>query len=51
MKDILLLLSSITFFSLFVYKKTKRNQNADKLDITNEWDKTSNLSAKVIQKK
>ena len=51
MKDILLLLSSITFFSLFVYEKTKSNKNSDKLDITNEWDKTFNLSAKVTHKK
>ena len=51
MKDILLLLSSISFFSLFVYEKTKSNKNPDKLDITNEWDKTFNLSAKVTHKK
>ena len=51
MKDILLLLSSISFFSLFVYEKTKSNKNPDKLDITNEWDKTFNLSEKVTHKK
>ena len=51
MKDILLLLSSVTFFSLFIYEKTKGNKNADKLDITNEWDKIFNLSAKVTHKK
>ena len=51
MKDILLLLSTITFLSLFIYEKIQNNKNDDKLDITNEWDKTFNLSEKVIHKK
>ena len=51
MKDTLLLLSSLVFLSLFVYEKIKNIQNSDKLDITNEWDKTFNLSEKVTHKK
>ena len=51
MKDILLLLSTITFLSLFIYEKIQNNKNDDKLDITNEWDKTFNLSEKVTHKK
>ena len=51
MKDILLLLSSITFLSLFIYEKKRKNKNDDTLDITNEWDKTFNLSEKVTHKK
>ena len=51
MKDALLLLSSAVFLSLFVYEKFKNNVNDEKLDITNEWDKTFNLSEKVTHKK
>ena len=51
MKAALLLLSSIIFLSLFINEKIKNNRNYDKLDITNEWDKTFNLSEKVTHKK
>ena len=51
MKSTLLLLSSTVFLSLFIYEKYKNNKNEEKLDITNEWDKTFNLSEKVTHKK
>ena len=51
MKEGLLLLSSIAFFSLFIYEKIKSNKSDENLDITNEWDKTFNLSEKVTHKK
>ncbi len=52
MKEALLLLSSVISLSLFVYEKMKNNRNDDdNLDITNEWDKTFNLSEKVTHKK
>ena len=40
MKNALLLLLSTVFLSLFIYEKYKNNKNEEKLDITNEWDKT-----------
>ena len=51
MKDALLLLSSSIFLFLFIYEKVKNNRDDYKLDITNEWDKTFNLSEKVTHKK
>ena len=52
MKEGLLLLSTLTFLGLFVYEKIKNNSDDfNKLDITNEWDKTFNLSEKVTHKK
>jgi len=51
MVNALLLLSSTLFLSLFMYEKIKNNRNDDKLNITNEWDKTFNLSEKVTHKK
>ena len=51
MKEALLLLTSTVFLSLFIYEKIKNNKSDENLDITNEWDKTFNLSEKVTHKK
>ena len=51
MPNALLAITSTVFLSLFLYEKFKNNKNDEQLNITNEWDKTFNLSEKVTHKK